>query len=43
MYNCMLLLNHYLNLLHRHGVNEPRLSFSAISAENKSVEVWLHE
>ena len=32
-----------LNLLHRHGVNEPRLSFSAISAVFENVEVSLHE
>lgn len=32
-----------LSLFNSDGVSEPRLSISAISAENKSVGVWLHE
>ena len=31
------------SLLNCNGLNLRRLLFSAISAENKSIEVWLHE
>ena len=31
------------DLFHCNGLNLRRLLFSAISAENKSIEVWLHE